>query len=598
MNKITQAIAEFGLFEYNPEKSINDTAFQGLEEFGYDAFCELAKEVNAETHRYISEHSNYSDVINKNISTQYELRKYEKIRLTEDVINGNAALIRHNIDFSYISEYKGEPLTNYQRMERGLAPIDLQTGKPIELHHIGQYRDSPLAELTHEEHDDKNKVFHYELPTDVHDDNQAWRLQRQQHWKDRARIERERIELNKNIENIVCEIGANIAVEKSATYLEKEINGKTWRILTIDNHNKTIDVVVDIKNYPRKGIATGIRPEDIRISGYRVRTIHEVRGPLARLMDAESGRMITRKSGEAAFIRMKTAELTLQNGDIVRYNTWDFEPYALYRSELSAETILCESPEHKREFILNLADSFCTGNPELQEKFTSEIEQQLRRIHQTRSAPAYLNGYEIHHNGYGEMLLLPNDIHCRKLSHIGGSWLMNVKNYEVYIEEPIDLSNIKSVVEQTLTPERMKTFESLSIAEKEQFILLFGNEILDGIGLSDVKIECVDDLGSMTCGRCNYKQKAIQLNRKFLDSPYGIIHTELHEIRHAIQHDAITHPNKYGFDAKTLEKWANNIEYYIKPELDYEAYITQPIELDAELWASEMLHDVKHVLYV
>ena len=314
-------------------------------------------------------------------------------------------------------------------------------------------------------------------------------------------------------------------------------------------------------------------------------------------MDAESGRMITRKSGEAAFIRMKTAELTLQNGDIVRYNTWDFEPYALYKSELSAETILCESPEHKREFILNLADSFCTGNPELQGKFSSEIEQQLRKIHQTRRAPAYLNGYEIHHNGYGEMLLLPNDIHCRKLSHIGGSWLMNVKNYEVYIEDPIDLNNIKSIVEQTLTSERMKTFESLSIAEKEQFILSFGNEILDGIGLSDVKIECVDDLGPMTCGRCNYKQKTIQLNRKSLDSPYGIIHTELHEIRHAIQHDAIMHPNKYKFDAKTLEKWANNIEYYIKPELDYEAYITQPIELDAELWASEMLHDVKLVLY-
>lgn len=402
----------------------------------------------------------------------------------------------------------------------------------------------------------------------------------------------------KSIEVIAQKIGAEIIVDGSKIHLEKEINGKTWRILTIDNQNKTIDVVVDVKNYHRKGIATGIRPEDIHISGYRVRTIHEVRGPLAWLMETELGRMITRKSGETAFIRMKTTELTLQNGDTVRYNTWDFEPYALYKSKLSAETILCESPEHKREFILDLADSFCTGNPELQGKFTPEIERQLQQIHQTRKAPTYLSGYEIHHSGYGEMLLLPNDIHCRKLSHIGGSWLMNVKNYEVYIEEPIDLSNIKTVVGQTLTPERIKTFESLSIAEKEQFILSIGNEILDGIGLSDIKIECVDDLGPTTCGRCSYKQKTIQLNRKLFGSPYGIIHTELHEIRHAIQCDAIAHPNKYGFDAKTLEEWANNIEYYIKPELDYEAYITQPIELDAELWASEVLHDVKHMLYV
>ncbi len=590
MNEITQAIAGFGLFEYNPEKTINDTAFQGLEEFGYDAFCELAKEVNAETHKYISELSNYSDAINKNISTQYELRKYEKIGLTEDIINGNAALIRPDIDFSYVSEYKGEPLTNYQRMERGLAPIDSQTGEPIELHHIGQYKDSPLAELTHEEHDDKNKIFHYELPTDVHDDNQAWRVRRQQHWKERARIERERIELNKNIEHIASKVGANITVEKSAIYLDKEINGRIWRILTIDNQNKTIDVVVDIK-YPRKGIETGIRPEDICISGYQVRTIHEVRGPLAELMETESGRMITRKSGETAFIQMKTAELTLQNGDIVRYNTWDFEPYALYKSKLSGTTILCESPEHKREFILNLADSFCTGNPDLQGKFTPEIEQQLRKIHQTRKAPTYLSGYEIHHNGYGEMLLLPNDIHCRKLSHIGGSWLMNVKHYEVY--EPIDCNHVKDFITQALTPERIQTFENLSVEEKEQFVISIGNKVLDHVGLSDVKIECTDGLGLKTCGLHNFEQKTILLNRQLLDSPYDIIHTELHEIRHAIQHDAIAHPDKYEFDAETLEKWAYNIEHYTRPELDYETYVTQPIELDAELWASEMLHDIK-----
>ena len=46
MKEITQAIAGFGLFEYNPERSINDTALdttsQGLEEFGYDAFCQTA----------------------------------------------------------------------------------------------------------------------------------------------------------------------------------------------------------------------------------------------------------------------------------------------------------------------------------------------------------------------------------------------------------------------------------------------------------------------------------------------------------------------------------------------------------------------------
>ena len=368
--------------------------------------------------------------------------------------------------------------------------------------------------------------------------------------------------------------------------------------MTIDNKNKTIDVVVDIKNYHRKGIATGIRPEDICINGYQVRTTHEVRGPLAWLLETDFGRMITRKSGEKVFIRMKIVESTLQNGDIVRYNTWDFEPFALFKSKLSETTILCESPEHKREFILNLADSFCSGDPELQGKFTPEIEQQLRRIHQTRKAPTYLSGYEIHHNGYGEMLLLPNDIHCRKLNHIGGSWLMNASNYEIYIEDPIDCNDIKGLVTQALTSEQIQTFESISVEEKEQFVISIGNKVLDQLGLSDVKIEFVDDMGLTTCGVHDFEQKTILLNRQLLDSPYDIIHTELHEIRHAIQRDTIAHPNKYGFDAKTLEKWANNIEYYMTPELDYEAYVTQSIELDAELWAAEMLHDVKHILYV
>ena len=63
----------------------------------------------------------------------------------------------------------------------------------------------------------------------------------------------------------------------------------------------------------------------------------------------------------------------------------------------------------------------------------------------------------------------------------------------------------------------------------------------------------------------------------------------MHEIRHAIQHDAVRHPERYGFSMDTLNKWADNIKDYIKPELDYKAYTQQPIELDAELWALETL---------
>ena len=40
---------------------------------------------------------------------------------------------------------------NRDRVSEGYAPLD-KSGKPIQLHHIGQHADSPLAELTFKEH--------------------------------------------------------------------------------------------------------------------------------------------------------------------------------------------------------------------------------------------------------------------------------------------------------------------------------------------------------------------------------------------------------------------------------------------------------------
>lgn len=601
MNEITKALAGWGL-RGNLENTMQDTSIETLhklDEFGYEAFGELTKEAYQECQKYISEHSHFSDKINHKISTKYELRKYEQIGLVETTIAGEQALIRNDIDFSYISDYKGEVLTNYQRMERGLAPIDPRTEKPIELHHIGQYQDSPLAELTHEEHNDKNKLLHYELPSDVHSDEDAWHQRRKQHWVDRARIEREKIKQNQLLSEIQKKInGSAIVSEGSKIFLEKEINGKPYKILTIDDTMKTIDVVVDVKT-PRKGsVVTGLTADDVHISGYTVRQIHEVRGPLAWLLDTDSqGREITTQQGNV-FVKMVLEERRLENGDIVRYNTWDFRPHALHEAQLSRNAISCESPEHKREFILRLADDFCAGKTNLEDKLSPEIKEQLRKIHETRKAPAYLNGYEIHHDGYGNMFLLPKEIHCRKLAHIGGSWLMNTQNYAVYIERQTLDESVGMILSEELTIERIEAYNEFTIEEKERFIMSIGERILNNMGLSNVGIEFTDDFRPTTCGIHRAIDSKIILNRNLLDNSLDAIHTTLHEIRHAIQHDAVQHPEKYGFDMQTIEIWQHNIAYYISPKLDYEAYVLQPIEMDAEAWASKMLHDLKTSLYV
>lgn len=400
--------------------------------------------------------------------------------------------------------------------------------------------------------------------------------------------------LAETIMSLAERTGAQIVKNEGQVLLEKQINGKTWPILSIDKNNKTIDVVVDVKTARKASTATGITERDIQVPGYTIRQIHEVRGPMSEI----SRREIVTKHDEHFFVDMVIRELALKNGDIVRYNTWNFGPYTLYKAQLSEETILCESPEHKRMFILQLADDYCVGKTNLENKLSPEIKGQLRKIHETRKAPAYLSGYEIHHDGYGNMFLLPKEIHCRKLAHIGGSYLMNTQNYAVYIDNRTIDESVRNILSEELTADKITAYDNLTIDGKEHFISSIGNRILCNMGLADVKIEFADLPQSNTCGFYCDSDKRIVIDRCLLENPYYALLTELHEIRHAIQHDAVRHPDRYGFSMDTLNKWTDNIKYYIKPELDYKAYTQQPIEMDAESWALETLSNQHYNLYV
>ena len=394
------------------------------------------------------------------------------------------------------------------------------------------------------------------------------------------------------IEALAKKIGAEVVSEGSKIYLEKVIEGKKWRILTVDTKKKTIEVVVDVKRFRRQSCATGITADDINIAGYEVKQIHEVRGQYLWLFEGEGRMEFVRANGERIIVEQIMMEEELPNGDIVRYNTWDFRPFAVYEADLSVSTILCNSPEHKKEFILKLADAFCAGDPKLQGIFTPEVEALLRRFHETRNVTqSYLPGYEIHHHGYGKMLLLPKDIHCRKLAHTGGSLLMNTKYYAVYIENPARLIPVENTLRATLTTENLKEYMQMSIENREQFLLDLGDKILTDLDLSDTKI-VFKDLGAVyNKGMYSDDKRTIYINYKLLSqSPIDALATELHEIRHAIQHDAIRNPTKYGFDKWVIEEWKKNFMDYIDPQWDFISYKLQPVEQDAEEWAWAMLN--------
>ena len=111
---------------------------------------------------------------------QYNICK--EAGLTSRMVSGKTALIR-NID---LAMKDADGLTNLQRMQRGLSPLD-PSGVTYELHHIGQKADSTLAILTKAEHrlGGNHSIWHlFGEASQI--DRAAFDVQRAQFWKDMA----------------------------------------------------------------------------------------------------------------------------------------------------------------------------------------------------------------------------------------------------------------------------------------------------------------------------------------------------------------------------------------------------------------------------
>ena len=112
---------------------------------------------------------------------------FEQAGLYAESINGQTALIR-TIDLNYKSELAGKTVTNLERMKQGYAAIDPASGKPFQLHHIGQKVDSPFAILSQFEHTGggNNTILHDPtIEEGVHSliSNAQWDSQKAEFWK-------------------------------------------------------------------------------------------------------------------------------------------------------------------------------------------------------------------------------------------------------------------------------------------------------------------------------------------------------------------------------------------------------------------------------
>ncbi len=155
-------------FEDIKVQSQNIPGFQGLVRSDVDKRVEDKK---------IEEKSPYSVKINDSIATEDELDIYIDAGLKESTVNDKPALVRDDIDFNQVDENTGE--TNLERMKKGKPPLD-KDGNPIELHHVGQKADSPLAELNKEQHRGEGNYGA------LHDNTQKSEIDRKEFAKEKA----------------------------------------------------------------------------------------------------------------------------------------------------------------------------------------------------------------------------------------------------------------------------------------------------------------------------------------------------------------------------------------------------------------------------
>lgn len=147
----------------------------------YDLLMNEVEEVDIS--EYNRMYMDYSEGIMNNVSSIEEYQVYQKAGLQEVIVGDKIALVKGDIDWGK-RDYMGR--SNKERVEQGLSPIDSDE-RPIELHHIGQHQDSPLAELTMAEHRGKgnDSILHNKMK-ESEIDRQEFSRERNNHWLKRA----------------------------------------------------------------------------------------------------------------------------------------------------------------------------------------------------------------------------------------------------------------------------------------------------------------------------------------------------------------------------------------------------------------------------
>ncbi|WP_253688350.1 HNH/ENDO VII family nuclease [Treponema denticola] len=177
-------------FELKNSSDLDFAKKSSIENSEKNQYTDTSKEVKnshlgltEDEKRELKEETGWSDEIIDSIGSKEEAEIYKKAGLKEAEINSKKCLIREAIDMNQKDELGR---TNKERMENGQPPIT-KNGETVELHHIGQKADSPLAELTTQEHRGKgNDTILHDKQKESEIDRIAFSKERENHWEARA----------------------------------------------------------------------------------------------------------------------------------------------------------------------------------------------------------------------------------------------------------------------------------------------------------------------------------------------------------------------------------------------------------------------------
>lgn len=175
-------------------KSNLESAIESAKDFWDNIFSETVEEddsieimnegLTQKDKDLIKIETGWSDEIINTIRNMDEYTIYKDVGLVEGEVVEKKCLMRTDIDWNQIDQFGN---TNRERVAEGYSPLD-KTGKPIQLHHIGQHADSPLAELTFKEHrtGGNDTILHDKTKeTEVHGESNNWDNERKDYWRNR-----------------------------------------------------------------------------------------------------------------------------------------------------------------------------------------------------------------------------------------------------------------------------------------------------------------------------------------------------------------------------------------------------------------------------